>query len=126
MSLEVDESEWPLVVARWRGAMSDTEFARALALMGAWLAREQRFGLLIDARGGGGISPDQRAELIAYMKKHAEQTERLLSQALVMDNLVMRTLFYGINLVFPNRFLSKVFSNPEDARAWLLATLRGQ
>jgi len=126
LGLEVDEAEWPLVVARWHGTTSEQEFTQTFALMDAWLAREERFGLLIDARGGGGYSPEQRAELIRYMKAHAAQTERLLIQAVVMDNLIMRTLFYGINVVFPNRFPSKVFADPSEARAWLLSMLSGK
>jgi hypothetical protein len=37
----------------------------------------------------------------------------------VLDNLIQRTLFYGINLIFPNPFPSKVFADPLEAEAWL-------
>ena len=97
-----------------------------LSRVDGWLGRGQRFGLLIDARGGGGFSPEQRREVIAHMKRNSERTARLLIQATVIDNLVQRTLFYGMNLLFPNPFPSKVFAELEPARAWLLERLAGE
>jgi hypothetical protein len=123
MSFEMDESEWPLVVARWRGTPTEDEFSQAMGRIDAYLHKSERFALLIDGRGGGSYSPEQRATLIRYMKENAELTRRYLIQAIVIDNLVVRTLFYGINVVFPNAFPSKVFSDTETARAWLLAML---
>jgi hypothetical protein len=123
MSFEYDESRWPLVLTSWRGTPSDEEFAGMLARVDGWLARGQRFGLLIDARDGGGFSPEQRRQLILHMNRNIERTERFLIQATVIDNLVQRTLFYGVNLLFPNRFPSKVFAEVEPARAWLSEAL---
>ena len=126
MSFEFDESRWPLVLTTWRGSPSDEEFSSMLSRVDGWLGRGQRFGLLIDARGGGGFSPEQRREVIAHMKRNSERTARLLIQATVIDNLVQRTLFYGMNLLFPNPFPSKVFAELEPARAWLLERLAGE
>lgn len=123
MALKIDESEWPLVVVRWEGELGDAEVEGIFTHMDHWLVREQRFGLLIDSRGGGGLSPEQRGRVIEYMKREAPRTELWLVQAMVIDNLVQRTLFYGINLIFPNKFLSKVFADPASARAWLLGCL---
>lgn len=123
MPLQIDESEWPLVVVRWEGELTDGEVDGILAAMGRWLTREERFGLLLDSRGGGGLSPEQRTNVIAYMKREAERTALWLVQAMVIDNLIQRTVFYGINLVFPNRFSSKVFADPQSARAWLRSNL---
>lgn len=119
MGFEIDESNWPIVAARWQGTVSDGELQVALNRISTFLARGERFGLLLDSRGGGGLSPEQRAAIIAHMKAHADLTRKLLVQAAVVDNVLQRTLFYAVNLVFPNPFPSKVFSEPEAARRWL-------
>lgn len=123
MSIEIAESEWPMVVVTVRGSLTDEQFSSVLTRMDVWLSREQRFALLLDTRGGGGFSPEQRVLVLDYMKRKAELTQRYLIQAMVIDNLAMRTVFYGINLLFPNRFESKVFAEMEDARAWLVSRL---
>ena len=121
--LSIDETQWPIVTVRWSGAPSDQEVQRILRQMDQWLARRERFGLLLDSRGASGLSPEQRNEVVGYMKQHASLTAPFLVQAIVIDNLIQRTLFYGINLIFPNQFESKVFSDPASARRWLGAVL---
>ncbi len=123
MGFEVDESNWPLVVARWQGTVSDGELHVALNRISTFLARRERFGMLLDSRGGGGLSPEQRAAIIGHMKANAALTRKYLVQAAVVDNLLQRTLFYAVNLIFPNPFPSKTFSEPEAARRWLLEQL---
>jgi hypothetical protein len=123
MGFEVDESNWPIVAARWQGTVSDGELNVALNRISTFLARGERFGMLLDSRGGGGLSPEQRAAIIAHMKSHAELTRKYLVQAAVVDNLLQRTLFYAVNLIFPNPFPSRTFSEPEAARRWLTEQL---
>jgi hypothetical protein len=119
----IDETEWPLVVAQWHGQLAQGDLIGFLTRMDGWLERGQRFGLLIDSRAAEGMSPELRVKLIDHMKQRAALTSRYLVQAIVLDSLLQRTLFYGINLLFPNPFPSRVFASPEPARAWLLATL---
>ena len=123
MQPPVDETAWPLVAVQWRGAISDATLGTFLSQMDGWLARGERFGLLIDSREAQGLSPEQRSRLIAHMKKQSGLTARFLVQAIVLDSLLQRTLFYGINLIFPNPFPSKVFGDVAAARAWLLEVL---
>jgi len=123
MEVELDESAWPIVVARWKRSNLEIDVAPLLARIDDWLSRGTRFGLLIDARGAGGLSPDQRAQVIAHMRANAALTKRWLVQATVIDNLVQRTLFFGVNLLFPNPFPSKVFGDNDAARRWLEAVL---
>ena len=123
MGFEVDESNWPIVAARGQGTVSDGELRVALNRISTFLERGQRFGMLIDSRGGGGLSPEQRTAIIEHMRANASLTKRYLVQAAVVDNLLQRTLFYAVNLIFPNPFPSKTFSEPEAARRWLLEQL---
>lgn len=123
MGFELDESDWPIVVARWDGTVSDGELRVALGRLDVWLTRGERFGVLLDSRAGGGFSPAQRSMIIAHMKANAERTARFLVQAAVIDNVLQRSLFYAINLLFPSPFPSKTFRSPELAREWLQAML---
>jgi SpoIIAA-like len=119
MLVPLDEATWPLVTVRWTGVISDATLTEFLARMDAWLRRGQRFALLLDSRGAKGFSPEQRRLLIGHMKQHADLTRQYLVQAIVLDNFIQRTLFYGINLIFPNPFPSKIFGDADEARAWL-------
>ena len=124
MRVPIDEAAWPLVRVRWDGAVSDSMIDTFLARMNEWLERGERFALLLDSRGAKGMSPEQRNRVIGHMKQNAARTARCLVQAIVLDNVIQRTLFYGINVIFPNPFPSKVFADPDEAEAWLRAELR--
>jgi hypothetical protein len=119
----IDESRWPLAVVQWSGNVEDEALSAFLVQMDAWLARGERFGLLIDSSSAAGFSPEQRGRVIAHMKRHAASTSKLLIQAIVLQSLMQRTLFYGINLIFPNPFPSKVFADVASAEKWLLSML---
>jgi hypothetical protein len=119
MLTHIDEADWPLVKVRWDGFVTDSMVDTFLAKMDEWLERGERFGLLLDSRGAEGMSPEQRTRVIGHMKQNAEGTAKYLAQAIVLDNIIQRTLFYGINLIFPNPFPSKVFVEPEPALVWL-------
>ncbi len=123
MPAPIDEAAWPLVTVRWTGVISDATLREFLDKMDAWLSRGERFGLLLDSRGAKGFSPEQRQLLIGHMKQHAALTAQHLVQAIVLDNFMQRTLFYGINLIFPNPFPSKVFGDLAEARAWIRSEL---
>jgi len=117
--MEIDEAAWPLVTMQWEGIPTDADLTRFLACIDRWLERGERFGLLVDTRGSGVLTPEQRVRTIGHMKANASRTSQLLLQAIVIHSRIQRTLFYGINLVFPNPFPSKVFGDAVAARHWL-------
>lgn len=119
MDLDVDETAWPIVVVRWVGVPKDSTLTTFMSCMERWLAKGQRFGLLLDTRGGGSLSPEQRVRVIQHMKAHSARTAKLYVQAMVITNVLQRTLFYGINVIFKNPFPSKIFADMDSARAWL-------
>lgn len=119
MGYRVDESEWPIVVMYWQGTLTANELTLALGDIDRFLARAERFGVLIDARGGGGASPDQRTRIVAHMKATEPLTRKYLIQASVFDNVLQRTLYYAVALLFPLPFPAKVFAQPEAALTWL-------
>ena len=125
MDLQVDETGWPIVIARWT-TMKGRDLEALLSRMDAWLARGERFGLMLDSRGGDPPSPEQRAQIIEHMKANAQLTEKYLVQAVVMDNLAQRTAFYAMNLIFPHPFPSRVFADVQSAREWLESMLQAK
>jgi hypothetical protein len=123
MDLDVDETAWPIVIVRWVGIPKDSTLTTFLGCMDRWLAKGERFGLLMDTRAGGGLSPEQRVRVIDHMKAHSALTEKFYVQAMVISSVVQRTLFYGINVIFKNPFPSKIFADVDSARAWLESEL---
>jgi hypothetical protein len=123
MDLDIDETAWPIVVVRWVGIPKDSTLSTFLGCMDSWLAGGQRFGLLMDTRAGGALSPEQRVRVINHMKAHSALTAKRYVQAIVISNVVQRTLFYGINVIFKNPFPSKIFPDVDSARAWLASEL---
>jgi hypothetical protein len=69
------------------------------------------------------MSPEARSRLVDHMKASASVTSKYLVQATVVDSVLQRTLFFAVNLLFPNPFPSKVFSDMETARAWMVERL---
>ena len=123
MDFEFDESSWPIVVLRWQGRPSDASVIAALARMDSMLARRERFGLIIDSRGSLGLTPEQRGMLVAHMKRNVELNEKYLVQALVATDLISRTLYWGVQVVMPPPYPSKVFREFDAARAWIVEML---
>ena len=121
--MELDESAWPLVTMQWEGIPSDADLTRVLACIDSWLERDEPFGLLIDPLGAGVLTPEQRVRTIGHMKANASRTSRLMLQAIVIQSRIQRTLFYGINLIYPNPFPSRVFADASSARQWLQSEL---
>jgi hypothetical protein len=50
----------------------------------------------------------------------------LLIQALVIDNPLVRALYFAVSWAFPMGFPSRVFSDVDSANAWLEAQLRSR
>ena len=123
MDFEFDESSWPVVVLRWQRRPSDASMIAGLARIDSFLARGERFGLIIDSRGSLGLTPEQRAMLVGHMKQNVELNKKYLVQALVATDLISRTLYWGVQLVMPPPFPSKVFRDFDAARAWVVEML---
>lgn len=119
MPVTIDETAWPIVVLRWSGSATDDELDAFLARMDVWLARETRFGVLVDARGAASLSSAQRDRAIDHMRRNREHTRRTLTQAVVVDNVAIRTLYYVMDWMFPMPFVTRSFTDVDAARQWL-------
>ncbi len=123
MGARIDEAGWPLVEVRWQGMVTDAETVAFLESMDRWLVRRQTFGLLLDSRGALGLTASQRHLVLEHMKSRSALSARYLVQAVVMDNLIQRTLYQAMNVLHPMPFPSTVHAEPEPARRWLAAQL---
>ncbi len=123
MGIQVDDSGWPQVEVRWHGVITDAEVAEVLAHTDRWLARRQRFGLLLDSRGALGMTSAQRVQVVGYMRRRAPDTSRYLVQAIVIDNVITRTLLAAVQLIYPYPFPNRAFAEPGAARVWLASML---
>jgi hypothetical protein len=121
-----DDSAFPRVEVRWTGAATDAELADFFQQMNRQFARGQAFSLLVDCRGAAGLTADQRRRLLVHMKETAASAEALLVQAIVLDSALLRTFYFGLVWAIPMGFPSKSFAEPEPAREWLAAQLRGR
>ncbi|HEX6276768.1 MAG TPA: STAS/SEC14 domain-containing protein [Polyangiaceae bacterium] len=123
MDFQFDETSWPIVVLRWQGRPTDASVTAGLARLDAFLARKERFGLIVDSRGSTALTPEQRGMMLAHMKRNMEENEKYLVQAFVANDFIARTLYWGVQLFMPPPFPSKVFGEFEAARAWVADVL---
>ena len=124
MGFTVDDTEWPLVVIRWEDELTEAGLHAALRRMDEFLARKEVFGVLVDLRHGESFAPEHRVILVAHMKANAALTAKYLIQAVVVESLFQRTLYYAVSLISRSPFPSRIFSEPAPAREWLLEMLR--
>jgi hypothetical protein len=125
VEIQIDESEWPLVVVRWTGRPSDASLVAGLVRLDTLLARGERFGMIVDTRGGEGLTPEQRRMLLSHMKRNVELNTKYLVQAFVANDLLSRSLYWGVQLLMPSPFPTKVFRDFDAGRAWVRAILAG-
>jgi hypothetical protein len=104
--------------------VTDDELKAGLAAIDGWFARDVPFALIIDARGGWPFSSEQRGWVIDHMRNTRAQSERLLIQALIIDNPLVRALYYAVSWAVPMAFPSKVFADDAPAREWVDVQLK--
>lgn len=126
MGITIDEADPQRVAVLMHGAVNDDEVRAVFAAVERGLDRGVPFGLFVDTRGGAPFTAAQRAMIVEQLKRTASATERLLVQVLVIESAVVRAVYYAISWAFPMGFPSKVFTEPEPARAWLELQLRNK
>lgn len=122
MGYDIDDSRWPLLVARATEHLSDPAAAdasyRALELI---LQREQRFMLVFDMRGASS-SPTRRRKFLEWGERHADVLTRLLvAGAIVAVSSIERGFVTASLWLRTPPFPMRVFAEPNAAEAWLLA-----
>jgi hypothetical protein len=122
----IDRSRWPLVVLTVPATDPDMPaYERHLVELRALTDSREPFVLVLDARAGGSIPPDQRERL----RRHRRETfhERQMYQrafAMIAESAFQRAVLQAILWLAPEPCPAKIFSTMAEAEAWVTPFLR--
>ncbi len=122
MGYEIDDSRWPLLVARVTKHLDDPEAADAsYRKLEGILQREQRFLLVFDMRGASSSST-RRRKFAEWCKRHAGSLERLLvASAIVAASSLERGFVTAALWLDTPPWPMRVFASSTEAETWLLS-----
>jgi hypothetical protein len=122
MGYEIDETRWPLVVARATKYLSDPVATDAsYRKLESILMREQRFLLVFDMRGASS-TPGRRHMFREWCQRHAGALTRLLVAAAIVAASSMERGFVTASLwVRTPPWPMRVFAESSEAETWLLS-----
>lgn len=121
---DVDESQWPMVVFRFRGEPTDEDFEAYLRAMESLYERGERFAILFDARGTVQLSAKHRRRQAQWLKDNAERIRRFnVGSAFVIDSAFVRGLLTAIFWIQPMPSPHTVTETLAEAEAWCRARL---
>lgn len=124
MPVHYDESRSPLLVCADRGKTTDAEFESRLALMGATLSRQQRFGILLDTRGADRMTPKHRHMQAQWNAANAAALKQYcLGMSFIIDSAIIRGVLTAILWVQPLPMPHSVFATYDPAEAWIIERL---
>ncbi|MGD1851754.1 MAG: ABC transporter ATP-binding protein [Cyanophyceae cyanobacterium] len=129
--LTIDDSRWPLVSVRFQGLETSDETTRFYKQFEAWLARQERFCLIVQrcdaeaAEARGKRSPEakrMRKEGIAWTKAHRPQIAQYCTGvAMVLDSSKL-VAFWGPVAAKVTQSIygcpGKVFGSLDQAEGW--------
>ncbi|MCO4746432.1 MAG: response regulator transcription factor [Proteobacteria bacterium] len=124
--IEIDESHWPLIVARFPGQTVGTEaFTAYLDALSEILARGETYAMLTDTTAlKETITAQQRALVSEWIEQQSEVISRQsVGTALVVRSSVIRGVLLSINWIRPPSNPQKVFTSYPDAVDWVLGQL---
>jgi hypothetical protein len=122
MGYAIDDTRWPLVVARATEHLSDPVAADAsYRKLETILMREERFLLVFDMRGASS-TPSRRRMFLDWCQRHADSLTRLLvAAAIVAGSSVERGFVTASLWVRTPPWPMRVFAESSEAETWLLS-----
>jgi hypothetical protein len=115
-----DESGWPILVATYAQTMTREEGEAFYAALHAYLERNQRFGVLLDARPADIPTATERARIVRFMKETSATSARLTAGiAVVMKTTGGRGVLTAVLWLYAPPFPIRAFSTLADGRRWL-------
>jgi len=102
----MDDSLWPLVVARYVGTPTLAQFEEGLEKRAAFLRRDEPHLILVDAIRGDMLPAEHRQRQVEWMVQYEELIrQKLLGTAYVTDSALIRltlsTIFYFKSPAYP-------------------------
>ncbi len=125
MAYAIDDSRWPLLVARATEFMHDpADFEASYRKLESILARNQPFLLVFDVRGASSTS-SRRRKFMEWCQHHADVlTRNLIAAAVIAASSVERGFVTATLWVKSPPFPMRVFAESSDAEEWLLTNFR--
>jgi hypothetical protein len=123
MGYEIDDSRWPIVIARATEHLGDPAAVDAsYRKLESILLREQRFLIVFDMRGASS-TPNRRRKFLEWCALHAEPLTRLLvAGAIVATSSVERGFMTATLWVRTPPWPMRVFSDSSEAEKWLISS----
>jgi len=123
-NIEVDASEFPLVIARFRDHSSDDEFAGYLKDLDQLFTRRQHFALVIDTTSRRDTPPLHRRMQADWMRDRAMLIRLFnVGTALVIPSMVQRGVLTAILWMQPMPCPHYTCENAPEAIRWCRAQL---
>ncbi|MEM8641050.1 MAG: ABC transporter ATP-binding protein [Cyanobacteria bacterium P01_G01_bin.54] len=129
--LTIDDSRWPIVSAHFQGMASSEEMAQFYARSEDWLARQERFCLIVqrddaeDAEEEGKRSPavkQMRKEGMAWLKAHKPQNSQYCAGVAMVPDSAKLVMLWGpiVGRMVQNMYgcPGRVFRSQTEAAAW--------
>lgn len=124
MKIELDRSEWPLIIVRWPGGtLSDELIEDYLKQSEGDLARREVHCILHDARGSMGLSAPQRKRFADHLQRHGSSISQWTAGvAIATPSALIRGMITAVNWITGTPCPQKQFATAVEARAWLAET----
>ncbi len=121
-SIDVDRSEWPLVIYRFEGGATDETTRLYVQAVTENLRRAEEDGekyISIVVSGSLSTSAANRKAIVESIEGHRQRLEAAcLGNALVTTSMVARGLLTALRWVMTMPVPIEVFSSVDEARAW--------
>jgi hypothetical protein len=119
-----DESEKPLMRMTYQGVADEAEWDRHIAVMSDWARRGEVYGVVIDAREVGRVSPTQRRGIMDWITRDKLHLQlHCAGGALIFASPLQQGFWTAISWVTPSPIPVKMFSDVPSAEKWVRSQL---
>ena len=116
----MDEREKPLMRMTYQGIPDQAEWQRHIDVMSDWARRGQVYGVVIDAREVGRVSPVQRRGIMNWITQDKQHLgANCVGGALVFASPLQQGLWTAISWVTPSPIPVKIFGDLASAEVWV-------
>jgi hypothetical protein len=123
----MDERERPLMRMTYSGIPDAAEWQRHIDVMSDWARRGAVYGVVIDAREVGRVSPLQRRGIMDWISRDKDYLRaNCVGGALVFASPLQQGLWTAISWVTPSPIPVKVFGDLATAERWVREQLQAR
>jgi hypothetical protein len=120
----MDEREKPLMRMTYQGVPDDTDWEQHITTMSDWARSGDVYGVVIDAREVGRVTPTQRRGIMDWITRDKQHLRaNCVGGALVFASPLQQGLWTAISWVTPSPIPVKIFRDLAPAEAWVRAQL---